>query len=75
MEEIKKRIKATLPKLTEETLTTVLTKLQDEVGVDEPDDLQYVTADDLQELLKPIEVRKLLVAWDPGKVTSSSQFQ
>jgi len=68
MDAVKSSIRSTLPSLSEEELLVVVTKLQDDTGVECVADCSYVTSDDLTGMLKPIQVRKLLQSWNSGKL-------
>jgi len=51
-----------LPQLTEDLMTKLVHKLES-IGVEGEDDLKLVTESDLSDVLKPIQVRKLLSCW------------
>ena len=55
-------ILAVLPNLAQEIMTKFVDQLV-EIGVEVADDLKSVTAVDIENLLKPIQLRKLLAAW------------
>ena len=59
---IRSELKAVLPSLADETLSTVLNKLE-EVGVSSTEDLLFIEEQDLQPELKPIQIRKLIQKW------------
>ncbi|CAB3977260.1 Hypothetical predicted protein [Paramuricea clavata] len=58
MDAIMKLIKETLPNLSQETLENVKEKLVD-IGVSDVDDMQLVQEQDLSDVLKPIQIRKI----------------
>ena len=55
-------VKRVLPQLTEDLMTKLVQKLEG-IGVEGEDDLKLVTESDLSDVLKPIQVRKLLSCW------------
>jgi len=55
-------VKKVLPQLTEDLTTKLVQKLEG-IGVEVEDDLKLVTESDLSDVLKPIQVRKLLSCW------------
>ncbi|KAL6466696.1 hypothetical protein MHYP_G00245000 [Metynnis hypsauchen] len=61
-EEIRQAILSVLPSLPEQTLSSLLEKLVS-TGVECKSDLKLIKEEDLQELLRPIQCRKLLQAW------------
>ena len=65
-EDIRENILRVLPTLQPDTLDSLLRTLLEDVGVEGLDDLQLVTREDFGDLLKPIQVRKLLSAWKAG---------
>lgn len=62
MSDIKRALLDVLPTLSETLLSAVADHLSD-CGVEEESDLQFVEENDLKELLKPIQCRKLLRSW------------
>ncbi len=65
-DDIKQAISSILTTISAELLQSVVQKLTDEVGVQSKEDLSLVSANDFGNLLKPIQVRKLLAAWKEG---------
>ncbi|KAJ8351967.1 hypothetical protein SKAU_G00234430 [Synaphobranchus kaupii] len=61
-EQIRGDVLQALPSLPTETLTLLLEKLIS-CGVESKEDLQYVREEDISELLRPIQCRKILSAW------------
>ncbi|KAL6486234.1 hypothetical protein MHYP_G00056260 [Metynnis hypsauchen] len=61
-EVIRQAILSVLPSLTEQTLSSLLEKLVS-TGVECKSDLKLIKEEDLQELLRLIQCRKLLQAW------------
>ncbi|KAJ8333916.1 hypothetical protein SKAU_G00412350 [Synaphobranchus kaupii] len=61
-EQIRGDVLQALPSLPTETLTLLLEKLIS-CGVESKGDLQYVREEDISELLRPIQCRKILSAW------------
>lgn len=61
-EELVKTIKTVLPSLEDNVLEGVITTLI-ECGVESADDLQYVREADLNQVLRPIQARRLLDTW------------
>lgn len=59
-------IKNILSSIPDETIIKVTEALL-EIGVSEENDLEYVEERDLQAVLKPIPIRKLLHAWKLNK--------
>lgn len=59
MDTIEERIRIALPSLEVEQRRTLLEELS-RIGVEEPDDLQFVCEEDIRHLLTPIQCRKLL---------------
>jgi len=60
-------VQRVLPSLTGALLGSVIDKLLED-GVEDVPDLKFVQEKDLVGILKPIQVRKLLTAWnDDGK--------
>ena len=55
-------VKRVLPPLTEDLMTKLVQKLEG-IGVEGENDLKLVTESDLSDVLKPIQVRKLLSCW------------
>jgi len=47
-------------------LSSVVSKLKDDIGVECMANCSYVTTEDLTGVLKPIQVRKLLQSWNSG---------
>ncbi len=69
MENISEHIKCVLPMLTPEELQAVTSKLVNEIGVNQEQDLKYVREADLATVLKPIQCRRLIEAWGQiGKI-------
>ena len=62
-ERIKAEALAVLTSLSDEDTLLIVHVLLDDVGVDTVDDLRYVELSDLI-MLKPIQVRKLIAAWN-----------
>ena len=61
--EFEKVVEAALAKLKlEEKLNDVLKRLE-EAGVDRPEDLPFVTVEDLLQALKPVKARALISSW------------
>ncbi|ROJ26877.1 NLR family CARD domain-containing protein 3 [Anabarilius grahami] len=59
MDSIEKAIQAVLPQLDEAKLETFVNELV-KVGVEGPDDLQFIQEDDIKHLLTPIQCRKII---------------
>ncbi|XP_052429411.1 uncharacterized protein LOC127970748 isoform X2 [Carassius gibelio] len=59
MDSIEKAIQAVLPQLDEAKLETLVNELV-KVGVEGPDDLQFIQEDDIKHLLTPIQCRKII---------------
>ena len=71
-EKIREAILAVLPSLPEQTLSSLQEKLAS-IGVESKSDLKLIKEEDLQELLRPIQCRKLLQAWSTeGNVPNCS---
>ena len=73
---VKEAVKVVLPALCEDLLETVSRKLV-ESGVDTLEDLKFVEEEDLVDLLKPIQCRKILHAWKlrgKGPLTQHVQY-
>uniref|UniRef100_A0A3B3RI04 C2H2-type domain-containing protein n=1 Tax=Paramormyrops kingsleyae TaxID=1676925 RepID=A0A3B3RI04_9TELE len=70
-------IQAALPQLDREKLETVVGELVSKLGVEGPDDLQFIKEEDVRHLLTPIQCRKLLHTFKRdsriGSVTSSPE--
>ncbi len=62
-ESIKAEVLAVLTSLSNEDALLIVQVLLDDVGVETVDDLRYVEPSDLN-MLKPIQVRKLIAAWN-----------
>ncbi|KAM9771113.1 uncharacterized protein ACBT44_004586 isoform 1-T1 [Syngnathus typhle] len=60
MESIKKAIHTALPQLDEAKLETLVNELVTTVGVEGPDDLQFIQEDDMKHLLTPIQCRRII---------------
>lgn len=60
MDSIEKAIQTALPQLDEAKLQTLVNELVTKVGVEGPDDLQFIQEDDIKHLLTPIQCRKIL---------------
>ncbi|XP_033122232.1 uncharacterized protein LOC117121215 [Anneissia japonica] len=60
---IKNAIQSVLPSLNEDLLMAVVERLNGH-GVETEEDLQFVTEDDVKDLLKTIQPRKLLSSWN-----------
>ena len=69
---VKESVVSVLPSLPSTTLESVVHSLL-ESGVEEQGDLQYVEEADLTAHLKPIQCRKLLVAWKPAGNNTKSK--
>lgn len=65
METIKRAVLEVRPNFPQEQLAVLAEKLHAD-GVETVGDLEYIQAEDLQEL-RPIDRRKLLQAWDSNK--------
>lgn len=63
MDEIEARIRQILPSISSETVTAVLEKLENYLVVTSVADLRFVERQDLEGLLTPIQIRKLLEGW------------
>ncbi|KAF5907891.1 uncharacterized protein DAT39_002437, partial [Clarias magur] len=59
---IKEEVTSVLPSLPEDTLNLLVEKVLNQ-GVESKEDLQYVKEEDIVELIRPIQCRKLLKAW------------
>ncbi|KAF5890601.1 Interferon-induced 44, partial [Clarias magur] len=59
---IKEEVTSVLPSLPEDTLNLLVEKVFNQ-GVESKEDLQYVKEEDIAELIRPIQCRKLLKAW------------
>ncbi|XP_039680532.1 uncharacterized protein LOC120574295 isoform X2 [Perca fluviatilis] len=59
MDSIEKAIRTVLPQLDEAKLETLVNELV-KVGVEGPDDLQFIQEDDIKHLLTPIQCRKII---------------
>lgn len=60
MDSIEKAIQTVLPQLDEAKFETLVNELVTKVGVEGPDDLQFIQEDDIKHLLTPIQCRKRL---------------
>ncbi|KAM8762282.1 uncharacterized protein AB9X84_007107 isoform 2-T2 [Acanthopagrus schlegelii] len=68
MDSIKRAIQTALPQLDEAKLETLVNELVTKVGVEGPEDLQFIQEDDLKHLLTPIQCRKILHSLKAGPV-------
>lgn len=67
MDTILNIIQTALPQLEREKLETVVDELVSNMGVEEPNDLQFIKEEDLKHLLKPIQCRKIIHYFRMGK--------
>lgn len=76
MEEIRKNVQETLPSLASDLLDNLVLKLTETCGVAEVADLEFISEKDLLDLLKPVQVRKLLRSWQvKGKLLQFLSIQ
>ncbi|KAG5836596.1 hypothetical protein ANANG_G00257280 [Anguilla anguilla] len=61
-ESIKDAVISVLPSVPEETLTLLVETILHQ-GVESKDDLQYIREQEIAEVIRPIQCRKLLNAW------------
>jgi len=60
--DLRKAVKDVLNNLAEETVTCIVDKLE-ECGVETIYDLSFIVETDFSDILRPIQIRKLLAAW------------
>lgn len=63
---IKDAILSVLPNLPEKSIQKIVEKLTGQ-GLESTEDLACVREEDLLEILRPIQCRKLLMGWNQGK--------
>lgn len=68
MDSIEKAIRTVLPQLDEAKLETLVNELV-KVGVEGPDDLQFIQEDDIKHLLTPIQCRKIIHSLKGGEIS------
>lgn len=68
-EQIRGDVLQILPNLPRETVDQLSERLIEHCGVESTEDLQYVREEDISELLRPIQCRKILSAWKLGNVS------
>jgi hypothetical protein len=69
--DVKQAILVVLPALSHSVASDVAHSLETNVGVETIDDLRFVEAADLNQLLKLIQVRKLISSW---KMNETGRF-
>lgn len=67
MYSIESAIQTVLPHLDREKLETVVGELVSKLGVEGPDDLQFIKEEDVRHLLTPIQCRKIINSFKRGK--------
>ncbi|XP_076841673.1 uncharacterized protein LOC143485891 [Brachyhypopomus gauderio] len=74
MDTILNIIQTALPQLEREKLETVVDELVSNMGVEEPNDLQFIKEEDLKHLLTPIQCRKIIhyFRMDSNRVQSAT---
>ena len=65
MEDVRISIKTILPTLQDNVLDIVMDKLNSD-GIESLSDCSLLNESDLSDILKPIQVRKLLAKWKAG---------
>lgn len=66
MDLVKKKLVALLPDIEQDTLLKLYQVLED-IGVQSAADMSFIEEKDMVEVLKPIQVRKLLKSWKAGR--------
>lgn len=74
MDYIESAIQTVLPQLDREKLGIVVCELVSKLGVEGPDDLQFIKDEDVRHLLTPIQCRKILHSFKSGKNFSIAAF-
>lgn len=69
MDSTEKAIWTVLPQLDEAKLQTLVNELVTKVGVEGPDDLQFIQEDGIKHLLTPIQCRKILNSLKGSEIT------
>jgi len=73
MEAISENIKLILPSLDDDILAKIMKSLE-ESGVQAPADLVFVEEKDLHDVLRPIQIRKLIASWGRKSHTGIGKF-
>lgn len=74
MDSVETVIWSVLPQLDREKLEVVVYELVANIGVEGPDDLQFIKEEDIKHLLTPVQCRKLLHSFKCGKKCSILAF-
>lgn len=71
MDSIEKAMQTVLPQLDEAKLQTLVNELVTNIGVEGPDDLEFIKEDDIKHLLTPIQCRKIIHSFKGGEITGA----
>lgn len=69
MDFIEHAIQRVLPQLQSDKLEAVVHELETTLGVEGPDDLQFIKEADISHLLSPIQCRRLINSFRSGKLS------